>query len=297
MNRKPVNRETSVSYSVKQPCLLLPFLIEQIRGKSRNSVKSLLSRGQVAVDGQPVTRFDHPLTPGQTVTVLRRAAGAAVLPFEILFEDEELIAVNKPVGLLSVATDREKTATAYHILTDYVRAAWPDLRIYIIHRLDRDTSGVLLFAKTPQVKLAFQEDWNALVRKREYFAVVEGVPQKKSGTIRSRLYETSTHFVYSGSTRGRGQEAVTHYTLVAENGTFSLLRVEIDTGRKNQIRVHLKELGHPVAGDKKYGGTTDPLKRLCLHASSLVLTHPLTGEELTFHAEMPREFQKLFARK
>jgi len=281
------------TYSVEQPCLLLPFLLEHIKGKSRNNVKSTLARGQIAVDGKKQMKFDHPLKAGQTVSILDRSVIMPKLPFDILFEDDELIAIDKPAGLLSIATEKEKLVTAYHILTDYVRAGRSDARIYVIHRLDRDTSGVLLFAKTHEVKLSYQEDWNALVKKRGYLAVVEGVPEEKSGTIRSWLHETTTHLVYSGSEYD-GQEAITRYALVAEGGGFSLLEVEIDTGRKNQIRVHMKDLGHPVAGDKQYGAVTNPMRRLGLHAGELVLTHPATGKELAFTAKAPKEFKRLF---
>lgn len=283
-------------YPVERPCTLLPFLLEQVKGKSRNNVKSLLARGQVAVDGHGTTRFDESLKPGQIVSVARYATPPRALPFPILFEDGELIVVDKPAGLLSVATEKKETATAYRTVNDYLGGERPGDRIHVVHRLDRDTSGVLLFAKNRALKLAFQENWNDLVKKRGYLAVVEGVPAQESGTIRSSLYETRTHLVYSGSPRGGGKEAVTRYSVVREHGGYCLLDVEIETGRKNQIRAHMKELGHPIAGDKPYGASSDPLGRLGLHASELILVHPLTGETLHFTAGMPREFGRLFRR-
>jgi 23S rRNA pseudouridine1911/1915/1917 synthase len=181
----------------------------------------MLSRGQILVDGRPVTRFDHALTAGQTVTVLAHISPRPALPFDILYEDDELIVIDKPAGLLSIATDREQTATAYRTLNDYVSGKKPGSRVHVVHRLDRDTSGILLFAKNRALKLAFQNDWNKLARTRGYVAVAEGVPQRPAATIRSFLYETSTRIVYSGAPGAGGQEAITRYALRAENGRYS----------------------------------------------------------------------------
>lgn len=191
--------------------------------------------------------------------------------------------------------DQEKTDTAYHALTEYMRAKKPAGRIFIIHRLDRDTSGVVIFAKTEVAKRAFQEDWETLVKRRGYLAVVEGVPEETSGTVHSWLRETTTHLVYSSAYAGGGKEAVTNYAVRRAGEGYSLLDISIDTGRKNQIRVHMQDLGHPVAGDKKYGATSNPLKRLGLHANELILDNPMTGETVTFSAKAPKAFLKLCA--
>ena len=248
-------------YSVEGQDTLLPFLLAHVAGKSRNNVKSLLTRGQVQVDGKTVTRHDHPLTPGQTVTVLPQGAGDKKAPFPILYEDGRLLVIEKPAGLLSMASDKEKHRTAYRLATDYVRKADPRRRVFIVHRLDRDTSGVLLFAKDEETKRAFQDNWDELVGRRGYLAVVEGAPPKDSDTIRTLLRENAAHKVYS--VRSGGKEA------------------------------HLSELGCPVAGDRDYGAATDPLGRLCLHAHELVLTDPFSGEERIFRAEAPRGFRAL----
>lgn len=278
----------SVLYTVAEEDTLLPFLLAHVKGISRNSVKNLLTRRQVLVDGKPVTRHDHPLAPGVTVEVL--APGAKAPTFSILYEDDELLAVDKPAGLLTVATDKEKTKTAYHFATEYLKGRGG--RVFVLHRLDKDTSGVLLFAKREAVKRAFQDNWEAIVRTRRYLALVEGVPHPDKGTVRSFLRETATHLVYSVDRPGPGaKEAVTHYRLLDRRGSHSLLEVSIDTGRKNQIRVHMKDLGHPVAGDRKYGATTDPLGRLGLHAHTLALVHPVTGKELVFTAPAPKGFR------
>ena len=274
-------------YIVDRAGPLLPFLLERVKG-GRNHVKGLLARGQVQVDGEKVTRHDHPLAPGQTVTVAPRAPEAA--PFPVLYEDGRILVICKPAGLLTVASDGERVRTAYRLAADYVRRRDPKGRVFIVHRLDRDTSGVLLFARDEETKRAYQEDWNGRVSRRGYLAVVEGAPPQKSGTVRTRLRENAAHRVYSGP---GGKEAVTHYTTLGGNGKYTLLEVDIDTGRKNQIRAHLRELGCPVAGDRMYGAATDPLGRLCLHAHELALTDPFTGEKQTFRAEAPAGFRSL----
>ncbi len=278
-------------YAVAEETTLLPFLLEAVTDKSRNTVKGLLTRGQVLVDGKGVTRHDHPLQPGQTVTLLPAAVKQAALPFPILWEDEDLLVVDKPAGLLSMASDKERERTAYHQAMEYVRAGDPKARIFIVHRLDRDTSGVLLFAKSERVKLAFQEQWGTIVRRRGYTAVVEGKPPREADTIRTFLRENGIHKVYS--VPNGGKEAITHYQTVKQGKRYSLLEIDLATGRKNQIRVHLSELGCPVAGDRTYGAKTDPLGRLCLHAHELSFVHPLTGQETTYRAELPKGFRRL----
>ena len=279
------------TYSVTQAGPLLPFLLEQVRGQSRNNIKGLLTRGQVQVDGVTVTRHDHPLEPGQTVTIRPQGSKAAKAPFPILYEDRRVLVIDKPAGLLSMASDLEKVRTAYRMATDYVRRTDPRGRVFIVHRLDRDTSGVLLFAKDEGTKRAYQDSWDTLVRRRGYLAVAEGRPPKEADTIRTLLRENAAHKVYS--VRSGGKEAVTHYTTLSAGAEYTLLEVDIDTGRKNQIRAHLSELGCPVAGDRDYGAATDPLGRLCLHAHELALTDPFTGEQRVFRSEAPKGFRSL----
>ena len=288
-------KHSETVYPVTEPATLLPFLLEQVKGKSRNNVKSLLSRRLVAVDGVPVSQFDTPLAPGQQVTILSASAPRAdALPFPLLYEDEHLIVVNKPAKLLSVATDREKTRTAYHMVTDYVKSRKVGDRIFVLHRLDRDTSGVLMFARDAETKELFQSRWNEIVTRRGYLAVVEGVPRPDRDTVRSYLIETDTHLSFSGKPGPNAREAVTSYQVVKSGNGYALLDVSIETGRKNQIRVHMKEKGCPVAGDKQYGARTNPIGRLCLHANELSFVHPVTGEPVAFKAKMPRDFNRVF---
>ena len=268
---------------------LLPFLLSHQKGKSRNNIKALLTRGQVLVDGQAVTRHDHPLVPGQTVSLRPRLQGGD-LPFPLLYEDADLLAIDKPAGLLSTANEREQERTAFRAVSDWLRDRGEG-RAFLVHRLDRDTSGVLLLAKSEAVQQRFQNEWNTLIRRRGYRAVVEGAPPEPAGTIRTQLRENRIHKVYS--VRSGGKTAVTHYQVERLGTDYALLAVAIDTGRKNQIRVHFSELGCPVAGDKVYGAATDPLGRLCLHAHELSFAHPVTGAELLLRSETPRGFSRL----
>lgn len=287
------SRETS--YTVAEHTALLPFLLVSIKGKSRNNVKSLLAHKLVTVDGRPTSQFDTPLSPGQVVTILSVPAPRQdALPFPLLYEDEHLIVVNKPAKLLSVANEKEKNRTAYHIVTDYVKTQHIDNRIFVIHRLDRDTSGVLMFAKDAQTKELFQSRWNQIVTRRGYQAVVEGIPRRACDTIRSHLVETRTHLVFSGDPGSNTQEAITNYKMVKAGNGYALLDISIDTGRKNQIRVHMAEMGNPIAGDKQYGAGTNPIGRLCLHANELSFLHPVTGKPTTFLAKTPRDFNRVF---
>ena len=284
-----------LSFVVEHKDTLLPFLLKQVKGKSRNTVKNLLSKKQVQIDGKVVSQFDHPLQPGQTISIAPiQVKAEPSLPFDLLYEDDDIIVIDKPAGLLSIATEKEKYRTAYHIVTDYIKEKNKQNRIFIIHRLDKDTSGVLMFAKNEDAKRAFQDNWDDIVKVRRYLAVVEGIPQEASGTIRSFLLETVTHLVYSSSDK-TGKEAVTHYRTIKSGGDYALLDVQIDTGRKNQIRVHMKDIGHPVTGDKKYGASQNPMRRLGLHACELKLTHPETGQELCFKAKTPKEFKRMFS--
>lgn len=275
---------------------LLPFLLGAVRGKSRNAVKNLLTHRQVLVDGAVVTRHDAPVGPHSVITLLPPDAPApADLPFPICYEDEFLLAVEKPAGLLCVATDREKERTAYRLVSEHLKTADPAAKLFVVHRLDQDTSGLLLFAKSQEVRDTLQENWAQLVKERGYLAVVAGRPPQSEDVIRSWLRETRTHLVYSVDAPCKdAKEAITGYRVVKSNATFTLLELFLQTGRKNQIRVHMQSLGCPVVGDKRYGGPKSPIGRLCLHAHRLVFTHPVTGQTVTLKSRKPRDFNRLF---
>lgn len=293
MEYRKSHADKAKQFEVRSETELLAFLLDCYRGKSRNYVKGLLSRGQVAIGGVRVTQFDARLKPGQRVVVLTNAPARVKLPFPIVYEDETLVVIDKPAGMLSVSTEKETELTAYRLLTDYVRSGNPGGRIFVVHRLDRETSGLLLFAKNERMKHALQENWSALAIRRGYTAVVEGRVDAKNGTVRSWLKQTKTLLVYSSAKSGDGDEAVTQYQTLHTGEAYSLLDISLDTGRKNQIRVHMKDIGHPVAGDRKYGAGSDPMKRLGLHAHILILRHPGTGETITLETKIPREFSSV----
>ena len=193
-----------------------------------------------------------------------------------------------------MGSDREKQRTAYRLASGYVKAREPGKRLFIVHRLDRDTSGVLLFAKDEGLKRQLQENWDRLVRRRAYVAVVEGAPPQEAGEIRSFLRETATHLVYSGAPGRDAREAVTCYRVLSRAKGYALVELELDTGRKNQIRVHMGDLGCPIAGDRRYGTKSDPLGRLGLHAHTLALTDPRTRRPLVLQAPWPASFRRMF---
>ena len=290
--------ENIQQFKVTRECELLEFLFEIYKDSSKNTVKSLLSNHRVLVDGAPVSQFNFKLYPGDTVMISKTAIKQKTrskLP--IIYEDEELLVIDKPSGLLSVASDKEKGSTAYRILTDYVQQKDKHNRIFVVHRIDEDTSGVLLFAKTPELRDAFQDSWNDLVSKRGYFAIIEGKLKEKEGTITSYLKKNSLNLMYSSKKKGDGQLAITHYKVIKENSDYSLLDVNIDSGRKNQIRVHLGERGHNIIGDDKYGNPSNPIGRLGLHAYELVLKHPFTKKVLKFTSPIPKDFVDLMEGK
>lgn len=280
-------------YTMKDSMQLLPFLLEALSHRGRNSVKSILGRGQVKVDDHIVTKFNYELQPGQTVEILKNRAARrkdALIGLKIQYEDDDLIIVEKEAGLLSIASEKEKELTAHYQLMNYVRNKGPANRIYVVHRLDKDTSGVMMFAKNERSKQKLQNAWRDMVKERSYVALVEGKVQKDKGIIKSWLRESKTKVVYSSYTKGDGLHAVTHYEKIQGNDDYSLLKVKLETGRKNQIRVHMKDIGHPVVGDKKYGSTTTPIGRLGLHANVLAFYHPKTKKFMRFEAKVPASF-------
>jgi len=253
-------------------------------------------RGQVLVDGESCKDYARLLLPGQQITVLHKAPVLSAKPnIPIIYEDDDMIVIDKPVGILSISTDKEHTNTAYYIMNEYMKSRAKSGRIFIVHRLDRETSGVMLLAKNERTKYALQERWDELTLRRGYIAVVEGNVSPSEGKITSWLKQTKTLLVYSSKTKGDGKLAVTKYCTLQSTERHSLLDISLETGRKNQIRVHMKDMEHPIVGDKKYGALTNPIGRLCLHASVLAIKHPATGEELSFESVVPCDFMKVMS--
>ncbi|QUW21640.1 RluA family pseudouridine synthase [Sporosarcina sp. Marseille-Q4063] len=280
---------------VKEQTELLKYLYEVLSNRSRNSVKGILARGQVLVNGKVSTQFNDPLNPGDQVQIHARVATNEVkmTGVTILHEDNDLIVIEKEPGLLSIASEDEKHLTAYRQLTEYVRSVSPKNRIFVVHRLDRDTSGVMVFAKNKEAQQTLQNSWQESVRERAYIALVEGAV-KKDGTVTSWLTENKMFMVYSSPRPNDGKKAITHYKVLQSNRNFSLLQVNLDTGRKNQIRVHMQDIGHPVVGDKKYGSRNNTIGRLGLHANAIELKHPTTGESMRFESKTPTSFTRPF---
>lgn len=285
------------TFRVTEPAELMQFLLAKMGGMSRNSVKSLLSHRQVMVNGKVTTLFNTALKAGDTVLV-SSARGNIELThpkLKIIFEDQYLIVVEKKEGLLTVSTGKSDETTAFSILKNYVKKASPQNRIYVVHRLDRETSGIIMFAKTREIQLALQENWHRVITRRMYVALVEGKVEKPKDTIVTWLTENEKSLkIHSSKVDNGGQQAVTHYRTLKTNDNFSLLEVELETGRKNQIRVHMQDIGHPIAGDKKYGSEISPIGRMGLHARVLAFIHPMSLENVTFETQVPKKFSSLF---
>ena len=266
------------NFSIQAPAELLPFVTENLPEIKRTRLKQMLAHNQIAVNGTPVRQFNHPVQPGDTVSVnfTRESQVFYNRRLKIVYEDDDILVVNKGYGLLSMGNDKVKDGTAYSILKDYLKRKDPRNKIFIIHRLDRDTSGLMMFAKNEKAKEAMQHNWNNMVLNRKYVTVVEGDVEEPQGVVRSYLGETSQFEVFSTDDPSQGKLAVTRWTRLKEGSEYSLLEVELDTGRKNQIRVHMKDIGHPISGTR-----------------TLRFIHPVTRREMMFETPVPSSFIRL----
>lgn len=279
--------------TIEQETTLLPFLFDLLKEQSRSSVKALLGHGQILVNQNVTTQFDTPLKPGDVVTISYERGKVAFNNqlLNIVYEDDFVIVINKKEGLLSVSTAKVRERTAYHILSDYLKKSDPRNKIFVLHRLDRETSGLMMFAKTRAVQEKMQANWNEMITERTYVAVVEGRPEKDSDLLTTNLQENAEARVYVVAEGGK--EAVTRYQVLRSNDKYTLLELNLETGRKNQIRAQMEYIGHPIAGDYKYGAETDPTGRLMLHAQRLYFIHPETGEEMRFDTRILDSFKSL----
>jgi 23S rRNA pseudouridine1911/1915/1917 synthase len=287
----------SASHTVEHPAELLAFLFACRPEVKRITARQWLKYGSVQVNGQSITRTNHPLQTGDVVSILAKSevCGDGVLPMgiKVLFEDAALIVIEKPEKLLSMASATQRDKTAYAFLIDYLRRGDPQSRqrVWIVHRLDRETSGLMVFAKTEAAKRTLQADWTQA--EKRYLAVVEGHPPADHGVLRSHLDESGPFKVYSAPPSERTRHAVTRYRVMKRIATRSLIELTTETGRRNQIRVHLADAKCPVVGDQKYEARTNPARRLGLHASSLQFKHPLSGELLRFESPLPQKLARL----
>lgn len=293
--KKRFSPDVIETYDVSEEQPLLEFLLSVMPQRKRTNVKELLKHNSVKVGQLVTSQFDHPLKPGDTVAVnmSREWPRFYNRRLQLVYEDNDIIVVNKGYGLLSMGNDKVKDGTAYSILKDYVKWQDPRNKIFIVHRLDRDTSGLMMYARTPQAKENMQHNWNNMVIERKYLCVVEGKVENDEGVIRSYLAENSRYEVYSTDNPQEGQLAVTRYKVLKRANGYSLLEVSLDTGRKNQIRVHMKEMGHPIAGDHKYGAKSSPIHRLALHAQTLRFIHPIERVEMNFTTPVPAAFASM----
>lgn len=257
---------------------------------SNKTIKNYIKNGMVKVNDKVITNSSFILSDNDKIEITYSKKKINDFNLDILYEDDYLIAINKPSGLLSISNDKEKEITAYRMVSDYVKKN--DRKyIFVVHRLDQDTSGILLFCKDEKIRDRMQDNWNTIVKKRGYVAIVDG-KMTGSGTIHTYLLENRNQFIYS-SKNNKGKEAITHYSSLKNNNSYSLVQVFIDTGRRNQIRVHLSERGYPIVGDKKYKCKTNPIKRLCLHANILEFIHPVTKKIIHLESEIPNDMKKL----
>lgn len=307
-----------MKYTVEHSSPLLKYLYEIMPAQSRTSVKKYLEDSRIQVNGEITTAFDRPLRHGDVITLVPKGVAitesvrsgakeeAGAKGVKIIYEDEWLIVIDKKAGVPTIRQSTKESDTAYSILTSYVKAkagaerhhlkiyGKGPARVFIVHRIDMGTSGLLVFAKDERTKDLLQSKWNSMVLERKYRAVVEGCITPQSGTVESWLTENEKSFKMSSSpVDDGGEHAVSHYRTIQPGRKYSAVDFELETGRKNQIRVHCQDLGHPIAGDRRYGASTNPIRRLALHAATLVFRHPQTNEIMRFTSPVPTEFDTL----
>lgn len=276
---------------VKKDDTLLNYLYNNL-DMPKKRIKQYLTHGSIYINNNKITKYDYKVVTGMTINI--DTTNKKGLPFDILFEDENIIVVNKPSGLLTIATSKEKEKTLYHMVRQYLVSKNKFSKVFIVHRLDKDTSGVVILAKNKKIKDKLQENWNEFVKLREYTAVVSGHPKKDEDTIIQNLSETKTNLVYVSK---NGKEAITNYKVIKKNNNYSMLSIKISTGRKNQIRVALASINNPILGDKKYGDKKSKYSRLYLHANRLKIYYPIIKKDILFETQVPVEFKKIMNNK
>ena len=281
-------------YVVDAPSELLEWLLANLK-QSRSKVKATLQGRGVRVDGKVVTQFDYRLEPGMKVAVskVKKAAELKSRYVRLVYEDRHLVVVEKQAGILSMAAGHS-SLTVKAVLDDYFRRSNQRCTAHVVHRLDRDTSGLMIYAKEMQAEQILEHEWHERVYDRRYVAVVSGEMERDEGTVASWLRDNKAYITYSSPVDNGGKYAVTHYHTLARTTQHSLVEYVLETGRKNQIRVHSADIGHPVCGDVKYGNGDNPIGRLCLHAYVLCFVHPITNRRLEFETPVPVAFRKLF---
>ena len=279
---------------VKEPKPLLEFLLANL-SESRTKVKATLQGRGIKVDGKCVTQFDFLLQPGMKVAVSQSKRNQSAFKsryVKIVYEDRWLVVVEKNVGILSMAAGHS-SLNVKSVLDDYFSKSRQKCRARVVHRLDRDTSGLMVYAKDMETEQIFEHNWHDIVYDRRYVAIVSGEMMDDGGTIANWLKDNKAYITYSSPVDNGGKYAVTHFHVLDRTTEHSLVEYRLETGRKNQIRVHSADMGHPVCGDVKYGNGDDPLHRLCLHAYMLCFTHPITHERMEFQTQIPTAFKQV----
>lgn len=281
-------------YVVTEESPLLEYLMETL-DDSRTKIKAILQGRGIKVNGKIVTQYNFPLKPGMKISVSRRKENNTFKSkyLKIVYEDRWIIVIEKNCGILSMAGGHS-SLNVKTVLDDYLHKSRQKCSIHVVHRLDRDTSGLMIYAKDYETEQILEHNWHNIVYDRRYVAVVSGEIVEDGGTISSWLKDNKAYITYSSQTDNGGKFAVTHFNVLARTTEHTLVEFKLETGRKNQIRVHSADIGHPVCGDTKYGNGDNPLPRLCLHAYILCFYHPVTGERLEFETPIPASFNKLF---
>ena len=282
-------------FEVTEEMPLLEYLLATV-GESRSKVKATLQGRGIKVNGKCVTQFDFLLKPGMKVAVSQTKRNQAAFKsryVKIVYEDRWIVVVEKNVGILSMAAGHS-TLNVKSVLDDYFHKSRQKCRAHVVHRLDRDTSGLMVYAKDMETEQILEHNWHDIVYDRRYVAVVSGEMEQDNGTIANWLKDNKAYVTYSSPVDNGGKYAVTHFFTLDRTTDYSLVEYKLETGRKNQIRVHSADMGHPVCGDVKYGDGNDPLHRLCLHAFLLCFTHPVTHERMDFETPIPTQFRQLF---
>lgn len=290
------NREGDYEHLVvKEEAPLLEWLLKNVN-ESRTKIKATLQGRGIRVDGKTVTQFDFTLQPGMKVAVSKTKRNQHSFKsryVKIVYEDRWLIVVEKNIGILSMAAGHS-SLNVKSVLDDYFKKSRQKCTAHVVHRLDRDTSGLMVYAKDIETEQILEHNWHQIVYDRRYMAVLSGEVIQDEGTIENWLKDNKAYVTYSSPTDNGGKLAITHYHVLARTTEHSLVEFKLETGRKNQIRVHASDMGHPVCGDPKYGNGDDPLHRLCLHAWLLCFTHPVTGQPMEFETPVPTAFKQLF---
>ena len=282
-------------YTVEEDAQLLDWLIANLKGLSRNKVKDTLHGRGIKVNGKIVTQFDHPLTRGMKISVSKSKKNDTFKSryVNLVYEDPYLVVIEKKPGILSMAAGH-KSLNVKTVLDDYFRQTKQRCTAHVVHRLDRDTSGLMVYAKDMQTEQTLEHEWHNIVYDRRYVAVVSGEMEEDEGTIANWLKDNKAYVTYSSPVDNGGKYAVTHFHVLDRTTEHSLVEYKLETGRKNQIRVHSADMNHPVCGDVKYGNGDDPIHRLCLHAYMLHFFHPVTRARMEFETPIPSQFRMLF---